>query len=63
MMLKRIAHIPYIAHIKIIKSSHVETIYYPKADESLVYAPVQYEYIDYRWVATRVSNTKRRGGK
>ena len=65
MILKQIAHIPYIAHIKIIKSSHIETIYYAKAkaDESLVYAPVQYEYIDYRWVAARVSKAKRRGGK
>lgn len=64
-MLKRLAHIPYIAHIKITKMSHNETIYYAKAkvDESLVYAPVQYEYIDYRWVATRVSKAKRRGGK
>jgi hypothetical protein len=64
-MLKRLAHIPYIAHIKIIKTSHIETIYYPKAkaDESLVYAPVQYDYIDYRWIATRVSKAKRRGGK
>jgi hypothetical protein len=63
--IKRLAHIPYIAHIKIIKTSHNETIYYAKAkvDESLAYAPVQYEYIDYRWTATRVSKAKRRGGR
>jgi len=64
-MIKRLAHIPYVVHIKITKSSHIETIYYPKAkvDESLVYAPVQYEYIDYRWVAARISKAKRRGGQ
>lgn len=65
MRAKQLAHIPYVVHIKITKMSRIETIYYAKAkaDESLVYAPVQYEYIDYRWIVTHVSTAKRRGGK
>lgn len=65
--IKRLAHIPYVVHIKTIADIHTATIYCPRVkagtEMTLVFAPVPYRYAKYRWVATRVSKAKRQGGK